>query len=535
MTSKIAGTSAGDGEGDSSTPAATKPPGSNPKPKKPPDLSLKGSLLYSEPQPDAKLSIGHENSSPRSASCSAKSNEGGMKLNPVCTPTILKDNLFNTPSSFISMENPLFVMNGSSSAGSVKVMSRLLHLGLLSSGELKGGLKASRWDYLQLLIKENNSDMILLLETHLDNDNSGLCIRKFGSDWSGIHMPGDGRSKGIIMVWKHCFMEVGLIYRCNQTIHVSVSYKNGLPWLFTGIYASTIAKERAILWDFLRNLDISDTPWLLMGDFNCIEDHEDKKGGRNFIQGSSTRGLKELRYDDNSGNLFDRKLEKIGKVLSRWSKNHIGSLEKKLKDTMNELGDLETIDGNELANDVDLTKLKCLTNKVMALNRQLHIKWWTKSRATWIEMNDRNTKYFHSLAKFKKRKSLILELSVDGRCITETQHILNEFVSWYKNLWKLDANPHANWDELKSLDWKKLPNSRHNVLFNNISEKEIELAMNSLGRGKALDPDGFSLEFFLISFWNTIKESYMKTVHSFCTENKLPVSWGSTNLVFIPK
>ncbi|WOL10957.1 hypothetical protein Cni_G19717 [Canna indica] len=110
----------------------------------------------------------------------------------------------------------------------------------------------------------------------------------------------------------------------------------------------------------------------------------------------------------------------IGEKLSRWSKEHIGPLEKKLKDTLDELGILETIDESGLANEDDLIKLKCLTNQAMALNRQLHIKWWTKSRSTWIEMNDRNTRYFHNLAKFKRRRNSILELSVDGRCVGDT-------------------------------------------------------------------------------------------------------------------
>ncbi|WOL10958.1 hypothetical protein Cni_G19718 [Canna indica] len=58
--------------------------------------------------------------------------------------------------------------------------------------------------------------------------------------------------------------------------------------------------------------------------------------------------------------------------------------------------------------------------------------------------------------------------------------------------------------------------------------------MNSLGSGKVPGPDAFILEFYQ-NFWNTIKDSYMDTVHTFYIENRLPESWGRTNLVFVPK
>ncbi|WOL04220.1 hypothetical protein Cni_G12941 [Canna indica] len=162
------------------------------------------------------------------------------------------------------------------------------------SWNIRGGLKASGWDYLTLIMKEQNPDMILLLETHLDEANSQICMLRFGKTWEGLHVAGNGRSGGIIFMWKSAFFAVKEIYKCSQMINVTISYNHSEPWLFTGLYASTSSKERKKLWELLNSLDTLDTPWLIVGDFNCIDKSEDKLGGKPFIIGNSLRTFKEL-------------------------------------------------------------------------------------------------------------------------------------------------------------------------------------------------------------------------------------------------
>ncbi|WOK98693.1 hypothetical protein Cni_G07405 [Canna indica] len=135
------------------------------------------------------------------------------------------------------------------------------------------------------------------LETHLDDVLSEICIRKFGSDWDGVFMPGDGRSNGIVLVWMISSVKISLIHKCKQAVHVSVSSNGNLPWLLTGIYASTTASERELFWNYLADLNKNNTPRLLMGDFNCIEKQEDKKGGRDFCFGKAKRSFNSLKYE----------------------------------------------------------------------------------------------------------------------------------------------------------------------------------------------------------------------------------------------
>ncbi|WOK97482.1 hypothetical protein Cni_G06190 [Canna indica] len=66
------------------------------------------------------------------------------------------------------------------------------------------------------------------------------------------------------------------------------------------------------------------------------------------------------------------------------------------------------------------------------------------------------------------------------------------------------------------------------------TEEEVITAMNNLGKGKAPRPDGYNLEFYL-NFWGIIKNSYIEVLDNLYHNDRLPDSWGQTNLIFIPK
>ncbi|WOL07227.1 hypothetical protein Cni_G15965 [Canna indica] len=102
----------------------------------------------------------------------------------------------------------------------------------LLSWNIRGGLKISGWDYLTILKKKYNFDMILLLETHLDEENSQYCIKKLGQKWTGSFVPGNGRAGGILFAWKIEFCEaklkLGLAKKIGNGVDTDIM---GDPWI----------------------------------------------------------------------------------------------------------------------------------------------------------------------------------------------------------------------------------------------------------------------------------------------------------------
>ncbi|WOL04830.1 hypothetical protein Cni_G13552 [Canna indica] len=227
-------------------------------------------------------------------------------------------------------------------------------------------------------------------------------------------------------------------------------------------------------------------------------------------------------------------LKEASTKLSSWSNANIGSVEESLKSTLEKIGVLEEIDAHGNCNDSDLDRLKILNNKAMALSRQVHTKAWAKSRHRWLEQNDKNTKFFHSLIKFRKRANAVTELFDDGKLITCPNQIVESFATWYKRLWNEDRNAPESCLPLTKLSWNYISTGQCNSLVTIFSVDEIKVALFSLGRGNAPRPDGFGIEFF-VSRWNFLYLSLLAALKEFHKNATIPSSWGDTKIIFIPK
>ncbi|WOL07814.1 hypothetical protein Cni_G16563 [Canna indica] len=127
-------------------------------------------------------------------------------------------------------------------------------------------------------------------------------------------------------------------------------------------------------------------------------------------------------------------LKEVSEKLSTWSKVNIGSNEKSLSQILEEIGILEEVDAHGKCNDDDLIKLNILNNKAMTLNRQVHIKAWSKSRYKWLDQNNKNTKFFHCLTKMSKKSNEVAELTVNEKTISDPSEIVNAFADCVNGL-----------------------------------------------------------------------------------------------------
>ncbi|WOK98607.1 hypothetical protein Cni_G07319 [Canna indica] len=342
--------------------------------------------------------------------------------------------------------------------------------------------------------------------------------------------------------------EVREIYSCSQAIHLLINKKGSNPWLLFGIYASNDGKDRSLLWELLRNIEVSHTLWLVVGDFNFIESQDDKLGGRPFSAGASldsfkdfcsSAGLFDLGFcgiriasdhkpilvDTRPNNYpkfgkrsfvfemywfeyqeaysiiksawsesgiscstmdqFTNKLKQLSRNLEEWNKNKVGSIEKELRSTLDEIEILEKIEAQKQCNDQDIIRLKSLINKSMALNMQ-------------------------------------------------PLEIVNAFARRYCNLWKETDLCYDDWNKLDAFAWKRVPHNMYDELIRKVSADEIEGAIKSMERGKAPSPDGSGLEFYL-NYWELIKNPLLLAFNEFQQKAHIPNSWGLTSMVFIPK
>ncbi|XP_075091897.1 uncharacterized protein LOC142172039 [Nicotiana tabacum] len=229
------------------------------------------------------------------------------------------------------------------------------------------------------------------------------------------------------------------------------------PLYLTVVYAKCKVHLRLQLWKELRGVASRiQGAWGVVGDFNVITDCTEKKGGTpyrleksvDFLSCIDNCGLQGAGFynfmytwSDNSGPpntiwkrldrlMFNiewsdefsetsvehlaRKLKRVTKRLSSWSREAFGDiyeepkrLEKKIKD----LEELHIADTTS-AHRSELNEAKAKYVQVLKIQDEVLRQ---EAKAQWLEEGDINTAYFHSVIKGRRRRLSIQKIQDENR------------------------------------------------------------------------------------------------------------------------
>ena len=118
----------------------------------------------------------------------------------------------------------------------------------------RGALKPNFQGYIRNLVQEHNPAIFVVMETKLGGDRTKAITDRLPLD-GAIHTDTIGFSGGLWLLWDSELVEVQLLAKTEQEIHVEVQVRNSrLTWLFSAIYASLRSEERNILWENLTRV-----------------------------------------------------------------------------------------------------------------------------------------------------------------------------------------------------------------------------------------------------------------------------------------
>jgi hypothetical protein len=166
-----------------------------------------------------------------------------------------------------------------------------------------------------------NPDVLFLSETHLDSYPAECLRRRLKMDFKIVN-PSDGRSGGVLLLWKK-EISIQQIFSAPKYIDVRIIENPNKIWRFTGFYGEPKWEDKHLSWDKIRELNSQhDMPWAIMGDFNEILFSDEKEGGNprplNYMQAFqdalSDCGLEDMSF---SGDIFTWKRGRIRERLDR--------------------------------------------------------------------------------------------------------------------------------------------------------------------------------------------------------------------------
>jgi hypothetical protein len=213
--------------------------------------------------------------------------------------------------------------------------------------------------------------------------------------------------------------------------------------------------------------------------------------------------------------VLSKKLKLLKEKLKIWNKECFGNVHDYVVSAEQHLQLIQDqIQINGATDDLLNDELSAQKKFEDSLNRQ-ECFWQEKAHLTWHLEGDRNTKYFHRIAKIKSSTKPITTLHDGEHVLTDQNHISDHVVSYYKNLFC--SNIVLQEQLLAAEVIPNLVTPELNTLLTMLpSHQEIKAAVFALNKDSAPGPDGFGA-FFFQHFWDIIHTDVINAVLEFFT------------------
>jgi hypothetical protein len=162
--------------------------------------------------------------------------------------------------------------------------------------------------------------------------------------------------------------------------------------------------------------------------------------------------------------------------------------------------------------------------------------WRIRSRITWINSGDANTKFFHNMASYNRNRKHVWELvSGNGEIISGQQAIKEEAVCYFKIFYKAKENSNVSeLVRLSSLYPKMVTEDEAELLFKPVTLEELKSTLENFKKERSPGPDGWTTEFFIF-FFDLMGEDLLEMVEDSRKKGQLFGGLNSNFLALIPK
>jgi hypothetical protein len=221
-------------------------------------------------------------------------------------------------------------------------------------------------------------------------------------------------------------------------------------------------------------------------------------------------------------------LRSVMNSLYDWKRQHFKPISKELDKKRKQLEELLTCSNAE-----SIAKQKKIRVEMDELLYREELMWMQRSRIAWLREGDKNTRFFHRKATWRRKKNKISKLRRSGGSWTEDMQEIGDMATdFFQQLYtrKDSVDPSALLDLFSPL----VDAEMNEKLCAAFSEKEISDALFQIGPLKAPGLDGFPSR-FLQRNWDLLREDIIKAVQAFFSSGVLPEQVNDTVIILILK
>ncbi|XP_057808693.1 uncharacterized protein LOC131023165 [Salvia miltiorrhiza] len=191
-----------------------------------------------------------------------------------------------------------------------------------------------------------------------------------------------------------------------------------------------------------------------------------------------------------------KKLKRLRSVLKAWNRDTFGNYNIALVELQQDLGSLqEGIDAHGYTSDFfdQEVALQAWIGTIL-MHKSDHLR--QQSRISWLSDDDRNTRFFHSMVKWRRSDQSIKKLSIDGVILEDTDTMTAHVVDFYETLFSEPVSGLVDRSWISNYIPGSVSSAHSALLTAPSSAEDIRLVAFSMDRDSALGPDGFNEAFF---------------------------------------
>jgi hypothetical protein len=175
-------------------------------------------------------------------------------------------------------------------------------------------------------------------------------------------------------------------------------------------------------------------------------------------------------------------------------------------------------------------RLVC-SQKLQNLNLEESKHWRRRAKIKWCTLGDENTKFFHTMATYRYRKSKIKVLCHDQEEFFDDSAKIAIATNFFTRLFREDRG----W--IPNIDLSRLYGQDRNYLLDldaPFTWQEIEKAINNAPSGRSPGPDGFTNEFFRF-YKAEMKDELLELFQSLYTKEIKLDGLNLASIALLPK
>lgn len=212
---------------------------------------------------------------------------------------------------------------------------------------------------------------------------------------------------------------------------------------------------------------------------------------------------------------FIQRISQCRRSISRWKRRNRLNAEEKIAHIRHKLDRIISSGQGSL---IERDRLRRELNEAY-IDEELF--WKNKSRNTWLNVGDRNTRYFHNSAKVRNQRNNINSIIDNQGVVRRGNNQIGEVaIDYFTDLFRSQPVNEALLTDIFQGFQKRVTDEINKELIREVSDDEIYKAVFSIGPHRAPGPDGFT-GIFYHQFWNEIKQEVISEVKRFFNEDSL--------------